>query len=68
MVNDGSYILEKMKKGNAEMVKWKNKRGYSFNLEVSFKNKDCWKKKNLIIFPNELNNIISVLNNFKLEV
>ena len=40
MVSDGCYVLDKEKKGNAEVVKWKNKRGYSLTLEVSFKKGD----------------------------
>lgn len=67
MVNDGSYVLESKRDGNAKVTKWKNKKGYSLTLEVSYKKDDDWKKKNFIIFPSELNNIISVLSNFKIK-
>lgn len=63
----GLYILDKMKQGNAEVVKWKKNKGYCFDLEILFKKNDCWTRKNIVIMPHDINNVISVLNNFKLE-
>ena len=67
MSNEKSYVMDSIKKGNARATKYKNKIGYSFTLDIFYiKDKD-WKKKNIYIMPNEISNVIDVLNYFKLD-